>query len=211
MTSAQVRALDNLWPVYGLEPVQLDNLDLAFGKRAPLHFEIGIGNGDNIVNMAQRAPARHFLGCEVHRPGLGHALHCLHRAGLNNLRLLAADAEDVLRCLPPASLDAVEMFFPDPWPKKRHHKRRLLRDEFLELLADTLKPSGCFHFATDNEDYAQAALAALAASSNWFNPAGIDSWAPRPHSRIVTRFEGRANVAGRPVFEIVAALRLTNG
>jgi tRNA (guanine-N7-)-methyltransferase len=206
MTSAQSRALNELMPCYGLDTSQLNDPDLAFGQRAPLALEIGIGNGDNLLAMATRSPATHYLGCEVHRPGLGHALLGLGAGQLTNVRLLDADAHDVLRALPRASLDCVYMFFPDPWPKKRHHKRRLLNAELLELLAEKLKPSASFHFASDDHDYALAVLETCSASRRWRNLAGVQSWAPRLKRRVITRFEKRALTAQRPIFELALAL-----
>ncbi len=206
MTAAQSRALEELLPRYGVQLAALARPEQAFAHRAPLHLEIGIGNGDNLVALAAASPSRNYLGCEVHRPGLGHALHCTHDAGLTNLRLLDADAGDVLRALPAAALDGVAMFFPDPWPKKRHHKRRLLNAAMLTLIATRLKACGRFCFATDDPGYAEVALELFEDRPEWFNLAGHRQWAPRPHTRIVTRFEARAMHAGRAVYDLVAAL-----
>jgi tRNA (guanine-N7-)-methyltransferase len=209
MTPAQLRAMKELLPRYELDQAQQRDPLAAFARRAPLHLEIGIGNGDNVVQAAKMAPAINFLGCEVHRPGLGHVLQRLHDEELSNLRIVQADAIDLLRRLPPHSLDRIAMFFPDPWPKKRHHKRRLLQLPFLRHLARASKPNACFLFASDNEDYANSALEAIEAAPEWLNLAGLGRWAPRPDLRVVTRFEARALAAGSEVFEIAAAPKLT--
>ncbi|MGE0484679.1 MAG: tRNA (guanosine(46)-N7)-methyltransferase TrmB [Gammaproteobacteria bacterium] len=205
MTSAQLRALDDAWPCHGAALGDLDDLPRLFGRRAPLYLEIGTGNGDNLVATAARERYSNHLGCEVHRPGLGHALLGIERLGLRNVRLIAADAHDVLAALGPGSLDGAVMYFPDPWPKKRHHKRRLLSAAFLVALARCLKPSACFWFATDDVDYATQVAELVENTPGWRNLCGPRAWAPRPHRRIVTRFEARARRAGRPVRELLAA------
>ncbi|MEQ8662415.1 MAG: tRNA (guanosine(46)-N7)-methyltransferase TrmB [Gammaproteobacteria bacterium] len=207
MTPAQGRALATLLPRYGLDLAALGTPRQAFAQALPLHFEIGIGNGDNLLAMAAARPDRAFIGCEVHRPGLGHLLNRLDGHALDNLRVVEADAWQALAALPDASLAGAYMFFPDPWPKKRHHKRRLLRDDFLVLLAAKCAPQACFFFASDDADYAEQARETLARASGWRNLAGPRAWAPRPQRRIVTRFEARARRAGRAVYELVAARR----
>ena len=199
MTPAQQRALEAAWPRYGAVPDDLGDPVALFGRRAPLYLEIGIGNGDNLVAAAARERHANHLGCEVHRPGLGHALLQIERLALDNVRLLGADANDVLDALPAASLDGAAMYFPDPWPKKRHHKRRLLATPFLAA------PSACFWFATDDADYARQAAELIDGAPGWRNLCGARAWAPRPHRRIVTRFEARARRAGHVVYELLAA------
>lgn len=205
MTVAQSRALEELSPRYGLALNQLGDPACVFGQRGPLYLEIGIGNGENIVNTAQHNPGRHYLGCEVHRPGLGHALHRVGELALDNIRLLGADAHDVLQSLPDQSLDGVSIYFPDPWPKSRHRKRRLVQEQLLGVLHAKLKPSGALRFASDNRDYARAVVGAIERSSQWSNLAGAGALAARPKARLVTRFEARAQIAGRAVYEILAA------
>ncbi|MEQ8231552.1 MAG: tRNA (guanosine(46)-N7)-methyltransferase TrmB [Gammaproteobacteria bacterium] len=205
MTAAQARALDTLMPRYGLTVRDLGTPRASFARPLPLHFEIGIGNGENLLAMAVARPDRAFIGCEVHRPGLGHLLNRLDTLGLDNLRVVEADAWQALAALPDASLAGAYMFFPDPWPKKRHHKRRLLSQEFLALLAGKCAPQACFFFASDDADYAEQARTTLAGAPAWLNLAGNAAWAPRPRRRIVTRFEARARRAGRAVYELVAA------
>lgn len=205
MTPAQERALQRLWPRHGVEVGQLADPGALFGRRRPLYLEIGIGNGDNLVAAATRERHADHLGCEVHRPGIGHALLGIESLELDNVRLVVSDAIDVLEALPLACLDGTSIYFPDPWPKKRHHKRRLFSARLLDLLARCTRPSGWLRFASDDADYAAQAAASVAASTAWLNLCGPGAWAPRPHARIVTRFEQRALHAGRTVFDLLAA------
>jgi len=156
ITVSQRRALDELWPAMGVdfEPTAID-LEALFGRSAPVVLEIGFGNGDTLVVQAAAHPECNFLGVEVHEPGVGHCLLAARAAGLGNLRLIRHDAIEVLqRQLGAGSLARVNLYFPDPWPKKRHHKRRIVQPAFLELLADRLAPGGTLHIATDWQDYA---------------------------------------------------------
>jgi tRNA (guanine-N7-)-methyltransferase len=205
MTAAQDRVLSSLLPRYALTLDQLTAPAHAFARRAPLHLEIGIGNGENLAAMAGRLAYADFIGCEVHRPGLGHVLNLIEARSLSNVRLAPIDVHDTLGALAPQCLDAAYMFFPDPWPKKRHHKRRLLSVELLTALAAKLKPNGCFYFATDHAEYGDFARAVLNLAPGWLNLAGPDARAPRPHQRIATLFNSRARAAGRPICELVAA------
>ncbi|MEE2981930.1 MAG: tRNA (guanosine(46)-N7)-methyltransferase TrmB [Pseudomonadota bacterium] len=180
-------------------------LDRIYSRRGPIHLEIGTGNGENLLAMAQAAPGNNYLGCEVHRPGLGHTLLGLRLRRLHNVKLVESDAVDLLYALTPASLDRVYLFFPDPWPKKRHHKRRLVQGAFLDLLADRLNRSGQVHFASDNVGYAESILETIDRSPAWLNLAGAGHWAPRPRYRVITRFEHRALRDQRRVYEIAIA------
>ncbi|HXN10511.1 MAG TPA: tRNA (guanosine(46)-N7)-methyltransferase TrmB, partial [Steroidobacteraceae bacterium] len=163
ITDAQQRALRELWPRFGVDfaPAALD-LDRLFGRRAHRTLEIGFGNGEHLLECARAAPERDFLGVEVHRPGVGHLLLGATQAGISNLRVLAHDAVEVLELqIPPASLDALQLLFPDPWPKKRHHKRRLVSPQFADLVASRLRSGAHIHLATDWEPYAMQMLAVL--------------------------------------------------
>ncbi|MBU6379603.1 MAG: tRNA (guanosine(46)-N7)-methyltransferase TrmB, partial [Gammaproteobacteria bacterium] len=170
ITAAQQRALETLWPRYGLEPplpsaAPLD-LDAVFGRHAPRSLEIGFGNGDNLLALAAAHPERDFIGVEVHRAGVGHLLLCAEAAGLDNLRVICHDAVEVLeQAIAPAALDEVLILFPDPWHKKRHHKRRLVQPAFVALLASRLAPGGRLQLATDWEPYAQQMLEVVGASA----------------------------------------------
>jgi tRNA (guanine-N7-)-methyltransferase len=201
MTVAQNRALDELLPRYSLSEGPLD-LTAVFGRDARRSLEIGFGNGDTLVELARRHPDEDFIGAEVHRPGVGRLLNALETGGLTNVRVACEDAVQLCATrLPDACLDAVLVYFPDPWPKKRHHKRRLLQSEFAALLAARLKPGGRLHFATDWKDYAEQALAVLSACPALANTAA--GYVPRPAERPETRFEQRGLKLGHEVFDLV--------
>jgi tRNA (guanine-N7-)-methyltransferase len=205
MTPAQQRAMDELWPVYGLD---LENCPLdpeaVFGRRAPLTLEIGFGMGDALLAMAAAAPDADFIGVEVHRPGVGSLLNRLQAAGVTNVRVFCADAVEVLeRCLPASSLDRVCLFFPDPWHKKRHHKRRLVQPPFVERVRERLAPGGVFHLATDWEDYARHMLEVLSRSEGLRNTAPDGRFVPRPSYRPETKFERRGMRLGHGVWDLV--------
>lgn len=203
LTAAQARACERLLPVYGIaySPAPLD-LDAVFGRRAPRVLEIGFGMGETTAEIAAANPGIDYLGVEVHTPGVGALLARIEALGLRNVRVIRHDAIDVVaHMLPPASLDGVHVFFPDPWPKKRHHKRRLLQPEFVALLASRLKPGGYLHVATDWEDYAVGALATLAAEPALENTAS--GFAPRPATRPQTKFERRGRALGHAVRDLL--------
>lgn len=203
MTVAQHRALEELLPKYGVPEGALD-LAALFGREARRTLEIGFGSGDTLLELAQRHPDEDFLGVEVHRPGVGRLLLKLETAGVRNVRLACEDAVQLLATrLPAGSLDAVLIYFPDPWPKKRHHKRRLLQPEFVSLLAEKLKSGGRLHFATDWEDYARHALEVLSAAPAFRNAAPTSGYLPRPAERPPTRFERRGLKLGHAVFDLV--------
>ena len=169
LTPSQRRALDELWPEYGVDtgPGLLD-FDALFGRRAPRVLEIGFGNGETMVAQAAEREDADFLGIEVHEPGIGHCLLAAHDAGIGNLRLIAADAVDVLgERIASGSLTRINLYFPDPWPKKRHHKRRIVQPEFVALCADRLAPGGALHVATDWAGYAEHIDEILAASPDF--------------------------------------------
>ena len=206
ITRGQSAALTELWPTYGvaLESLRTDPAQ-AFARRAPLHLEIGIGDGENLIAMAAASPHENYLGCEVHRPGLGHTLLRLREEYLDNVRLVETDAVELLATMAPKSLDSIYIFFPDPWPKKRHHKRRLVQAPMLNLLADGLKNSGRLYFATDDAGYAESVLDAIERSSQWLNLTGSGCFALRPRCRLVTRFEQRAKDRDRRIYELAIA------
>lgn len=204
ITLAQNTALENLWPVFGLDTSQPFNPQEAFGRNAPLVLEIGFGNGESLAEMAAAAPEKDFLGIEVHRPGVGHLLLRVQELALGNVRVYCADAVDILRNrIGQGSLDGAQVFFPDPWHKKRHHKRRLINDEFVALLADRLKPGGVLHCATDWEHYAAQMLEVLEACPCLRNLAGKGHYSERPPSRPLTKFELRGQRLGHGVWDLV--------
>lgn len=204
MTHAQRGALERLWPRYGLTLGDAP-LDLAamFGRVSPVILDIGFGNGDALIELATTHPDRNFLGVDVHRPGAGSLLLKLEMDNLDNVRVVIADVNDVLARLAPGSLDGVHMFFPDPWPKKRHHKRRLMQPVFATRLYDALKPGGYVHCATDWEDYAVQMREVLEATPDLGNVAGPGRYIDRPASRPQTRFEQRGVAAGRIVRDLL--------
>jgi tRNA (guanine-N7-)-methyltransferase len=195
ITSAQQRALSELWPRYGVSftPEPLD-LDALFGRTAPRTLEIGFGNGDNLLARARAEPGRDFLGVEVHRPGIGHLLLEAAAAGVGNVRVIAHDAVQVLqRQLRDASLDEVQVLFPDPWPKKRHHKRRLIQGAVIELLLARLRVGGRLHIATDWQPYAEQMLNDLGAC------AALERIAPAPTASATAADSAPRSTAGSAV------------
>jgi tRNA (guanine-N7-)-methyltransferase len=204
MTSGQARALDELWPRYGVEysAAPLD-LDALFGRRAPRTLEIGFGNGEHLASLAAAHPGRDYLGVEVHRPGVGHLLMLAATSNLDNVRASAHDAVEVLReQIAPAALDEVLVLFPDPWHKKRHHKRRLIQAPFVELVASRLATGGVLRLATDWEEYALQMLEVTRANPQFTNLAPAGEWMPRPDERAPTRFEKRGARLGHGVWDL---------
>ncbi len=204
ITAAQKRALDELLPRYGA-PAGETPFDFValFGRRAPVHVEIGFGNGESLAAMAAAHPESDYLGIEVHRPGVGVLLRRAAVEGLANLRVLSMDAREVFeRRIPDGSLAAVYLFFPDPWPKKRHHKRRLLQAEFVSLVQRKLAPGGVFHLATDWQDYAEHMLAVLSQAAGFDNVAGTGGYAERGE-RPVSKYERRGARLGHGVWDLV--------
>lgn len=209
ITPAQERALDSLWPRYGLEfgPEPLDARAL-YGREAPRIIEIGFGNGDNLLALARAHPERDYLGVEVHRPGVGRLLLALEAHQLTNVRVICHDAVEVLaQQLPPQVAQEILILFPDPWPKKRHHKRRLLQQPFVELAVSRLRVGGVLRIATDWKPYALEMLAVLNAIPALENLAADATFVPRPAERAATRFEKRGVRLGHELWDL--ALRRT--
>jgi tRNA (guanine-N7-)-methyltransferase len=200
---AQRDALERLLPTYGVpyQPAPLD-LQSVFGRQAPKFLEIGFGMGETTAEIAQAHPECDYLGIEVHGPGVGALLRRIAELELRNVRIVQHDAVEVLRdMIVPASLAGIHVFFPDPWPKTRHHKRRLLQPAFVRALALRLAPGGYLHIATDWKDYADQILALLAAEPLLQNTAR--DFAPRPDYRPVTKFEHRGLRLGHGVWDVV--------
>jgi tRNA (guanine-N7-)-methyltransferase len=205
MTVGQTRALEDLWPRYGVEySPQLLSLDEVFGRTAPRALEIGFGNGEHLAALAAAHPGRDYFGIEVHRPGVGHLLMLAATNNLANLRVSTHDAVEVLReQIAPGSLDEVLVLFPDPWHKKRHHKRRLIQPPFVELIASRLRAGGVLQLATDWEEYALQMLEVLGAAKTLFvNLSPTGDWMPRPEERAPTRFEKRGARLGHGVWDL---------
>ena len=225
ITDAQRHALESLWAEYGVEVVASgilphtacappyvagdEVLDFEFlfgGRHAPQHLEIGIGMGDALVEMAHADHDSNYLGIDVHRPGLGSAIQKAHARGLKNLRVMSADAITVLqKNLPDASLEAVYLFFPDPWPKRRHHKRRIVNAVFAQSISRVLKSGGHFHMATDWQEYAQHMMDVMSAAPGYVNIAGAGQYVPRPEYRPLTKFEQRGQRLGHGIWDLIFA------
>jgi tRNA (guanine-N7-)-methyltransferase len=206
ITKAQQRAFNGPWKRFGLEYPGRQWLDLpgAFGNGRPVYLEIGFGNGEALLWMARQHPDRNYLGIEVHRPGVGRLLLSLEETGLLNVRVVRHDAMEVLdHNLPPASLHGIYLFFPDPWPKKRHQKRRIVQPAFVDLLASRLRPGGFLHMAPDWQNYAEQMMIRVSASQDFANVAGPDRFSPRPDDRPLTRFEQRGQRLGHEVRDLI--------
>jgi tRNA (guanine-N7-)-methyltransferase len=200
---AQQRAYETLLPRFGVKyaPGFLD-LPAIFGRDAPMIVEIGSGMGETTAAIAAANPERDYLAIEVHSPGVGSLLKQMEEQGLANIRVVQHDAAEVLRdMVPRESVHGIHIFFPDPWPKKRHHKRRLLQPAFAALAAGRLKPGGYLHVATDWQDYAEQALDVLGAVPGLVNTA--ERFAPRPASRPLTKFERRGRDLGHGVWDLL--------
>lgn len=201
VTDAQRRAREALLPRFGIPFARAPlDLDLVFGRVAPKILEIGFGMGETTARIAANHPQNDYLGIEVHTPGVGSLLKRAAELGLTNIRVIQHDAAEIIESMiRPASLNGVHVFFPDPWPKKRHHKRRLLQPPFVRLLAARMKPGAYLHVATDWEDYAKQILEVLSAEPLLGNTA--DSFAPRPEWRPQTKFEARGLRLGHRVWD----------
>ena len=204
ITQGQERALDQLWPRFGLSlgenPIRIDDHLPNCKKRI---LEIGFGDGDSLLTMAKAEPESGFIGIEVHRPGVGRLLLRLAEEEINNVRLICNDAVQVVtHHIPVASLDRIQIFFPDPWHKKKHHKRRLIQPGFASLLAERLKPGGALHIATDWEDYAHTIMEVVSAEKRVFNPYGEGHFVDHKELRPATKYEARGLRRGHHLYDI---------
>lgn len=205
LTKAQARAIEVNWPTMGLniENGELD-LDEVFKVRAPVILEIGFGMGKSLVEMAAKAPDENYIGIEVHRPGVGACLADAEEAGVSNLRVFEHDAVEVLdKCIKDEALLRVQLYFPDPWHKKRHHKRRIVQAEFVQAIRHKLMIGGKFHMATDWEPYAQHMLEVMNAAQGFTNTSETDDYTPRPEYRPITKFEVRGQKLGHGVWDLI--------
>lgn len=205
MTESQQRAMDEHWQQLGLTHEQ-GQLDLAqvFGREAPLVVEVGFGNGDSLVEMAQREPEKDFIGIEVHEPGVGRLINNVVSLGLTNLRAYCHDAVEVFSdCIADESIDRMQLFFPDPWHKKRHHKRRIVQPEFVEMVRRKLKKGGVWHMATDWEHYAEQMMEVMSEAPGYKNVAADGQYVPRPDTRPLTKFEQRGERLGHGVWDLM--------
>ena len=203
MTSAQRRALTELMPLWGIPfgDRPIDAVEV-FGRDAPRVLDIGFGDGEALLTLAVNNPSIDYLGVEVHEPGIGHLLLLIQRAGITNVRVIRHDAVEVVESrLPGGQFDAVNLFFPDPWPKKRHHKRRLVQPAFMRQVARILKPGGLFHVATDWSDYADHIVTVLA-GTDLLRPASRPDAEPALYRRPPTKFERRGVQLGHDVIDL---------
>lgn len=205
LTEGQRRALETLWPKFGIESQQqLLDLDVLYGRSAPLIFEIGFGMGESLAAMAARHPENDYLGVEVYRPGVGSLLRQVGEHESTNVRVISEDAVIVLeKMIPDASLDRLQLFFPDPWHKKRHHKRRIVQPKFVALVRRKLKVGGVFHMATDWEDYARHMMAVMSDAPGYENCLAQGAFASRPEYRPLTKFEQRGHRLGHGVWDLL--------
>jgi tRNA (guanine-N7-)-methyltransferase len=206
MTPGQQHAFDSMWPLFGIKfsGQQLD-LPSMFGNSNPIYIEIGCGNGEALLQMAAVNRDNNYLGIEVHRPGVGHLLLRIKELGLTNIRVICHDAIEVItQGIAADSLAGVYLFFPDPWHKKRHHKRRIVQAAFITELSRIIRPGGIFHAATDWEDYALQMMELLTeATEDFSNCAGQGSFSPRPEERPLTKFEQRGERLGHGIWDLI--------
>ncbi len=204
ITPGQQFALDNYWSLYGLNPDIIFDSCIAFGRTAPTIVEIGFGNGDSLAQTAKQNSHINYVGIEVHRAGVGHLMMCLHEEKISNVRIYCHDALVILKnVIPDESLTGVHLFFPDPWHKKKHHKRRIVRDSFIALLNKKLAKKGYFHAATDWEEYAQAMLEILSKNEQMENCSEDKTYCERPDYRPLTKFEKRGLRLGHGVWDLI--------
>ncbi|SDT08767.1 tRNA (guanine-N(7)-)-methyltransferase [Halopseudomonas litoralis] len=204
MTEGQQRGVEKGWPQFGLSLADgaLD-LDAVFGRQAPRTLEIGFGMGHSLLEMAQAAPEQDFIGIEVHRPGVGALLNGVLNAGVQNVRVYDCDAIEVLnQAVPDGSLDRLLLFFPDPWHKKKHNKRRIVQPAFAELVRRKLKVGGVLHMATDWEHYAEQMLEVMSVAPGYRNQAADGTFVSRPEERPITKFEKRGERLGHGVWDL---------
>ncbi len=205
MTDGQRNAFENSWSTYGLKLADgAIDTDTVFGRSGPKVLEIGFGMGDSLLQMAAAEPATDFIGIEVHPPGVGTIMNIAQSEGVSNLRVYLADANDVLEeCFPPQSIDRLQLYFPDPWHKKKHNKRRIVQPQFVQLVREKLRPGGVLHMATDWQHYAEQMLETLDEAEGFENIAGIGQYSPRPDYRPMTKFEKRGERLGHGVWDLI--------
>lgn len=205
ITVGQKNAFDTYWPSFGLSLFKgrIDP-EVVFGRKAPLVLEIGFGMGDSLLEMARNEPEKNFIGIEVHPPGVGRLINVAGQEGLRNLRVYMADAMDVLEdCIPDSCIDRLQLYFPDPWHKKKHHKRRILQSAFVQKLRPKIVDGGVFHMATDWQAYAEHMLEVMNAAPGFATEFKETGYAPRPDYRPITKFEKRGERLGHGVWDLL--------
>lgn len=201
LTKGQEHALTHLWPIFGIDYQSGTNIE--FNHSQPTVLEIGFGMGASLVEMAKAAPSKNFIGIEVHKPGVGACLMAIEDNQLSNLKVMCHDAVEVLEnMIPDNSLDKVQIFFPDPWHKARHNKRRIIQPEFVNLISQKLKSGGILHLATDWQHYAEHMLEVLSNADAFTNLSPTNDYVPRPEDRPITKFEKRGQNLGHGVWDL---------
>lgn len=204
MSERYKSAMDEHWPAIGLNPAMPLDAEQVFGRKAPLVVEIGFGMGDSLLAMAEAQPETDFIGIEVHEPGVGRMVFHVHDRGLTNVRLYRVDAVEVLtHCFQDASIDRLQLYFPDPWHKKKHHKRRLVQPEFADLVWQKLSDGGQWHIATDWQNYAEHCIEVMRVAPGFSNVAGAELYVPKPDYRPETKFERRGQRLGHGVWDML--------
>ncbi|MEX1031840.1 MAG: tRNA (guanosine(46)-N7)-methyltransferase TrmB [Cellvibrionaceae bacterium] len=205
ITAGQKTAFDRYWPRYGLSLYSgMIEPEPVFGRCAPLVVEVGFGMGDSLLAMAKSEPDKDFLGIEVHPPGVGRLINIAGKDDIGNLRIYMADAVDVLaNCVPPQSVDRFQLYFPDPWHKKKHHKRRIVQRDFVQLVCSRLKPGALLNFATDWENYAEQMAEVLQTAEELRSEGGVSPFVERPSFRPITKFEQRGARLGHGVWDLL--------
>jgi tRNA (guanine-N7-)-methyltransferase len=205
LTGGQAKALEQYWPSMGLEHgTGLQDFNQTFARSAPIVMEIGFGMGQSLIEMALNEPEKDFVGIEVHRPGVGACLAAAADQEVTNLRVYAHDAVDILAdCIADASLARMQLFFPDPWHKTRHHKRRIVQPEFVQNLRTKLAIGGVFHMATDWQNYAEHMLEVMSHAPGYKNLSVTGDYVPRPEQRPLTKFEQRGHRLGHGVWDLM--------
>ncbi len=204
LTKGQQQALDTLFPRFGVSLSQgLLDLDVLFARSAPKILEIGFGNGASLAKMAAQYPQNDYFGIEVHRPGVGNLLLQIEAQGLTNIRVSHDDAIEALQQIPEQALDGVYLFFPDPWHKRKHHKRRIVQPDFAQLIHNKLKAGGIFHMATDWQHYAQHMMKVMTVAEGFENCAEPGQYTLRPEYRPLTKFEQRGQRLGHAVWDLI--------
>ncbi len=205
LTPGQQKAIDTLWSDFAIdEGDSIIDLNELFGRDAPKVLEIGFGNGASLAQMASAQPDQDFVGIEVHRPGVGQLLKAIDEQGLTNLRVACTDAVVLLQDrITDNALDRLQLYFPDPWHKKRHHKRRIIQPSFVELLSQKIKSGGHLHMATDWQHYAEQMLEDLSNNSDFINCGDDSGYIERPDYRPLTKFEQRGHRLGHGVWDLL--------
>ena len=204
LTNAQARALEEHWPAMGLNHADgIIDAKAIFNNDNPVVLEIGFGMGKSLVEMAKNSPELNYIGIEVHKPGVGACIALAEEQGVENLKVYEHDAIEILAdCIADGSLTTVQLFFPDPWHKKKHHKRRIVQVDFVESIRQKLKVGGVFHMATDWENYAECMLEDMISASGFENLSSNNDYVPRPDNRPLTKFENRGQRLGHGVWDL---------